>query len=304
MPEWLILTFKIVMGPLVGAIIGFCTNWLAVKMLFHPYNELKLWKIHIPFTPGIIPKRRKAMARALGKAVGTALVTPTDIQRLFVSDEIKIKVGDAVANAVLNIDENTTAESVMRRHGDVYDKFLGRASEIVAEKLTECMRNALPSLLSDRFSEILGSRGGIGGLLGFFGGKFLRKLPESVSEKLDVFLEQKGYETLLPVVKAELGKISATPIRDFTEKAELTHDKISAFAGDVYEKYVVGKIVSFVAEFDIAGVVERKINEMDMEEVERLFMSVMKRELRAIVNLGGVLGAVVGIVNSLIVLLL
>ena len=41
-----------------------------------------------------------------------------------------------------------------------------------------------------------------------------------------------------------------------------------------------------------------------MKELEGLFMTVMKRELRAIVNLGGLLGALVGAVNSLIMIFL
>ena len=39
MPEWLTLAIKIASGPVLGAIIGFFTNWLAVKMLFRPYKK-------------------------------------------------------------------------------------------------------------------------------------------------------------------------------------------------------------------------------------------------------------------------
>lgn len=306
MPEWLILTLKIIMGPIVGAIIGLFTNWLAVKMLFHPYNELRLGKLRIPFTPGIIPKRRKAMATALGKAVGTALITPTDIQRLFVTDEIKEKVGNMVADAVCTTSDTVTLNGALNELGEEKrGNIIGKASALVTEKLVTCMQNTLPSLLSEHSADILHSLGGIGGMLGLIGGKkFLGKLTTAVGDKLEAFLDEKGYDALLPVVQSEIDKILNTPVREYTEKAALTRETVSAFAGSVYEKFVVSKIVSFVAEFDIAGIVEKKINDMDMAELERLFMSVMKRELRAIVNLGGVLGAFVGIVNSLIAVLI
>ncbi len=43
---------------IIGAIIGSATNFLAIKMIFRPYNALYLGKWKLPFTPGLIPKRR------------------------------------------------------------------------------------------------------------------------------------------------------------------------------------------------------------------------------------------------------
>ena len=51
------LTF--LLTPLLGSLIGYITNSLAVKMLFRPYRSLYIGKFHIPFTPGMIPKGRE-----------------------------------------------------------------------------------------------------------------------------------------------------------------------------------------------------------------------------------------------------
>ena len=48
---------QFISGPIIGGVIGYCTNWLAIKMLFRPYNEIKIRGRVLPFTPGIIPKR-------------------------------------------------------------------------------------------------------------------------------------------------------------------------------------------------------------------------------------------------------
>ena len=69
--ETFLLILKYVGGPLLGAAIGYFTNWLAVRMLFRPYYPKKLGKWRLPFTPGIIPKRKGALAKAVGKAVGS-----------------------------------------------------------------------------------------------------------------------------------------------------------------------------------------------------------------------------------------
>ena len=45
---------------------------------------------------------------------------------------------------------------------------------------------------------------------------------------------------------------------------------------------------------------EQKINGMDVQEVERLVLSVMKRELNAVVNLGALIGFIIGLINLLL----
>ena len=81
-------------GPLLGAIIGYFTNWLAVKMLFRPYYPKKIGKWRLPFTPGIIPKRKSALAAAVGKAVGEQLFTKDDLAAAVVSENATQKVAE------------------------------------------------------------------------------------------------------------------------------------------------------------------------------------------------------------------
>lgn len=306
MPDWLILTIKIVSGPLVGALIGFFTNWLAVKMLFRPYSAKHIGKFRVPFTPGIIPKRKAALGRALGKAVGTQLLTPGDINALFCSDEVKRKVGKTVAEAVCGNGGATVREVVDSFSDGGADKLRDKASALVTEKAVDAVKKVdLPALLSEHAGEALSGIGGMGNLLGMFGGnKIMSKLAVSVGEKLGTYIDEKGYDTLLPIVTGEIDKLLAGKVSDTEAALGLTEEKIAEFAANVYEKYIVDKIAGFVADFDIAGIVEKKVDEMDMKELERLFMSVMKKELGAIVNLGGLLGAIVGVITSLITIFL
>lgn len=50
-------------GKIIGAIIGYYTNYIAVKMLFYQRKEIYIMVHKLPFTPGAIPKgkdRRKS----------------------------------------------------------------------------------------------------------------------------------------------------------------------------------------------------------------------------------------------------
>ena len=57
------MDLTIIAGPLIGAVIGYFTNYLAVKMLFRPRREIKIGSKTLPFTPGVIPKGKPRLAR-------------------------------------------------------------------------------------------------------------------------------------------------------------------------------------------------------------------------------------------------
>ena len=48
--EIFLTVLRYISGPLIGAVIGLFTNWLAVKMLFRPYYPKKIAKWRFPFT--------------------------------------------------------------------------------------------------------------------------------------------------------------------------------------------------------------------------------------------------------------
>jgi uncharacterized membrane protein YheB (UPF0754 family) len=64
-----------------GAIAGGVTNAVAVWMLFHPYRAPRLFGREIRFLQGAIPKNQGRLARAMGRTVGTKLLTPEDLAR-------------------------------------------------------------------------------------------------------------------------------------------------------------------------------------------------------------------------------
>jgi uncharacterized membrane protein YheB (UPF0754 family) len=62
--------------PLISAFIGWFTNWIAIKMLFHPRQPRKI----LGFTfQGIFPKRQQQFAEKLGKLVSDELLSYSDI---------------------------------------------------------------------------------------------------------------------------------------------------------------------------------------------------------------------------------
>ncbi|GFP78015.1 DUF445 family protein [Clostridium fungisolvens] len=80
---------KYFFGVLIGAIIGYITNWVAIKMLFRPHYEKRLFGIKLPFTPGLIPKEKARISRSVGETVGNHLLTNDVMISALSNDNIK-----------------------------------------------------------------------------------------------------------------------------------------------------------------------------------------------------------------------
>lgn len=70
----------ILLMVLIGAILGGGTNVLAIRMIFRPFEAVRIGGIRIPFTPGLVPKRREEIADRLGRMVEDYLLTPEGVQ--------------------------------------------------------------------------------------------------------------------------------------------------------------------------------------------------------------------------------
>lgn len=89
---------KFITPMIIGGIIGYFTNWLAIKMLFRPYEEKRIFGIKVPFTPGLIPKERHRMAKSVGDTVSNYLLTPEKITELLKNENIKISLNSFFEN--------------------------------------------------------------------------------------------------------------------------------------------------------------------------------------------------------------
>ena len=69
-----------ILPPLLGAIIGYVTNRIAIKMLFRPLNPKRILGIRVPLTPGVIPRNRFDLARTIATMVSEQLLSPAALR--------------------------------------------------------------------------------------------------------------------------------------------------------------------------------------------------------------------------------
>ncbi|AMW29581.1 MULTISPECIES: DUF445 domain-containing protein [Arthrospira] len=71
-----------IVPPVLGGIIGYFTNDLAIKMLFRPYKAKKVGKFQLPFTPGLIPRNQERLAQRVSDTIMQSLLTPEELQKV------------------------------------------------------------------------------------------------------------------------------------------------------------------------------------------------------------------------------
>lgn len=98
----LVILFMIV----IGAIIGGVTNIIAIKMLFHPQRAYYIGKWRIPFTPGLVPKRRDEIAQKIGRVIEEHLITESLIKEKISSHQAKQAIEAMIENQIKKLRSN------------------------------------------------------------------------------------------------------------------------------------------------------------------------------------------------------
>ncbi|MBC6316825.1 DUF445 domain-containing protein [Listeria grandensis] len=88
MNAWMTILFMVI----VGAFIGAATNFIAIRMLFRPFEAKYIGKWRVPFTPGVIPKRREELAVKIGEVVAEHLLTNEAVQEKLSEETLRAEL--------------------------------------------------------------------------------------------------------------------------------------------------------------------------------------------------------------------
>ena len=83
--------------PIISAMIGWITNYIAVKMIFRPRIPINILGFQIQ---GLIPGRQLELAENLGSLVEKELVSHKDIQAILESEEVRDEIRNMIENQV------------------------------------------------------------------------------------------------------------------------------------------------------------------------------------------------------------
>ena len=123
-------------GPiLIGGVIGYFTNWLAIKMLFRPLKPVVLFGFRMPFTPGILPRERDRLAVTIGESVSRELLSPELLRERLADPALAARIEDAIASGL--------REFTARDAGDLVGSARVREPDMLAGLLGDSLRTVV-----------------------------------------------------------------------------------------------------------------------------------------------------------------
>jgi len=187
------MDIKLLIIPVISAFIGWFTNWIAIKMLFHPRQPRKI--LGITFH-GIFPKRQRQFAEKLGKLVSEELLSFTDIEKKItdpanldkimpmidqhIDHFLRVKLADAMPVISMFIGDKTInqlKEVFLSEMKTLFPQIMGNymnklqdqldLEKIVVDKVASFSSDKLESILNQIMSKEFKFVEIIGGVLGF-----------------------------------------------------------------------------------------------------------------------------------------
>ena len=296
--QWLI-------GPAVGSVIGYITNDIAVRMMFRPHRELRLFGRRVPFTPGLIPKGRFRLSAAICEVLSQELLNEEVLAAALLSEEMLERIGGAADEAMAGLfaEERTPRMLLEGMVGEEalasFEEQLKRAMGIfIMEKILESgiERIAAEAVMAEAKKRVAGSAAAI--FTVFLGEKrtisMQEKLTQLIREMLATHAPGAVDGMLNTAAQDSLDAPAGALARQYGEKL----GDVRAFLIEQYTALIRKGLPVALKAIDLGGIAEDKLNALDVAEMEALIMQIMKKELRAIVWLGALLGAIMGVANT------
>lgn len=295
-------------GPLTGSAIGYFTNWLAIKMMFRPHQPKYIFGMRLPFTPGLIPKERGRIAESIGSSISENLMNKEVLEKNLLSEGMLTKIGE----------EYDTFISRQKVNDETLREFLGHY--ISSQDLAKIQSNASSGLAAQIHSRLADSN--LGNMLAhaavehaiskmehsllgfaFSAEQFLILLQEPaehlLSKHINKIISNNSEEIITNLIGQESDNILDTRVCDLLSGHDEHLSQLRHILLDGYRLVITVHLPKILSTINISRIIRERINEMDMDESERIIISVMNKELHAIVWLGALLGGIIGTINSI-----
>ena len=291
------MTMENFAGPVIGAVIGYCTNYIAVKMLFYPRKEVKVCGHKVPFTPGAIPKGKPRLAKAIGNTIANTLLTEDDIRQKVLSAETE----EAVINKIM---EGLSAKlyTGIGKFCPTYEEYTAFKTDL-AEKVTEQIMDSveksdLKYVIVTEAERVIKEKTAGTMLAMFLNDEMLGAFIQPVGDEVERYIAENGREFVQKEVEDKMTAcLEQKSVMDLCREMNVEEEKIREILRSVYRTVLEKAVGGILKNINISMMVEEKINEMQTEELEKMVLTVMKNELDMIVNLGALVGGVLGTLN-------
>ena len=167
----------------IGALIGWVTNLIAIKLLFRPFEPIEIPKLNIKIQ-GLIPKRRMELATSIGETIENDLVSIEDIISRLMDTHNKEEVSLLIKNKINNIINQRLPVIIPSSIREMIKKYI--------EDIIKQEGDSIMSEIMDTFMD---------------NGKSTIQLAQMIEDKINEFPLDKLEQVVLNIAKEELKHI-------------------------------------------------------------------------------------------------
>ncbi len=297
------MNIEYIITPIMSTIIGYGTNYIAVKMLFRPKKEIKVFGHTLPFTPGAIPKGKPRLAKAVGDVVGSQLVTEEDIKAQLLNEKTQSVIVEKISE-IMSTEIKTEVMTLAKYDEDSYLALKEKIADVISEQILNSIDDMdVGSIIAEESGRVIKEKTQGSMLKMFVTDELVASLTKMIGDKVQKYIDQNGAAVIGGEVNKKIDDIEQKSVLELLEQADISKEKVDNTISSIYVKAVDKALDGLFKKLNLSKMIEDKINAMDMDELEELVMKVMKKELNTIVNLGAVIGFLLGIINTLLLLI-
>lgn len=290
---------------LLGSVSGGVTSWVAVMMIFRPYQ--RTFGLH-----GAIPKNKARLAKTIGRTVGERLLTVDDILAELrgsgLRDAIEHTLGE-LAEQLLGAERGSLRELLppgvvadleraLQEAGpgaaNAYaafvatEEFEAMARAFVARSQDDLTRAGTElTLVPEKKSGLAARASGLAS--GFINDVLARWVVRAArTDRARAFAAEAVRGGGVALLDRPLGRLSRWLPDDASKRL------VAAAAPAIWEQ-IEAQLPALLETVDIPAMVERKVLGFSTQRVEEIVRGVTQRELNLIVQLGYVLGGAIGV---------
>ncbi|MCT4791934.1 MULTISPECIES: DUF445 family protein [Exiguobacterium] len=266
------LVMKMIGMIIIGALIGAITNHLAIRMLFRPLEAKYIGKYRIPFTPGLIPKRRDELAANLGRTVVKHLLTPEGISKRLQQPVVY----EAITRMIQQELQKWTRSTKTIR--EIAERFVtnpeGKLQHQMEQRIDQELATMAVSIKTARLTEVIGDGG-------------TTKIKAAVPGIVEALLHQteqyfdspagrmKLEETVAQFIQSKLGGGMFGMLLANVNLVEMIQPELKR----VIQGKSTHQFISEMVEQEISVLLERPVEELLGAETERQIIERMKSEI-------------------------
>ena len=291
-------------GPIMGGIIGLITNGIAIRMLFRPLKAIKVLGLTLPFTPGLIPKEKPRIAKSLGDVVANNLLNQDVIKNGLLSPEMDDKINVAVNGLIA---KKSTSDETLR---ELFYSFSGaeRGEQMITDVTTKVVGFSYERMIKMELGPLLSEIAVTEIVSNLQGSMFAMLINENLissakvkmSEIIERMVIEKGEGILDNIFEKESTNLLDKRLCDLYLEYEDRIPEFVAWVISTYHQLIDKNIGVLIHALDLSKLVEDQINGYDVLTFEKMILEIMRKELNAIVWLGGLLGCIMGLVMSFV----